>query len=709
MQVESRIEQVTLYARGALVRRVTAIPLGSASASESARVRIVGLPAAVIDDTVRASATGGALVTALHVGLDAPDDGDAADEDTAEVRAGRLRVALAEAEIERLEAALKILAAAPIAVAAAKREPPAAWDAMVDARRALVTLRADRELALCGQLAAQRREAEDAGRVLAAALDRDRRTGSARAARLHELRKHVELELAHGGDTGATVHLEYQIAAARWAPSYVARLDGDRVRFELRAAVAQLTGEDWTGVALRLSTAEPERFGALPELAAQRIGRRQVEAPRAGFRAPPAGAAALYLDYTRAFPEAEQARRRRKRPTAPVEPDAPAYAGKPGAFATEVWDEESSRAKQAFELPPGSRPMPVPPAMPVMAPPPMAPQAFMEASLAPVKRRSGAAGGAIASGMAMLGGLGGGGGSEGSAGSAVAGPPPPPTLPPARLDYANLRMAPPGSPDRGTLVAAPRDRREAAVDGEVVTAIARVNTLALPAGCSDDWPHTYDYAFATDGAVDVRADGAWHSIAVAAKPSTAKLRHVAVPRQQADVFRIAAVANPLAGPLLPGPIDVYDRGSFLVTSAIEHTPPGATVEIGLGVDAQVKLSRNTEFREETTGVLRGGLRLHHAIKIDVDNLSERAIELEVRERIPVAREDDDDVEVIAGRIEPGWERWAPDPGSPGERRLRGGYRWRLSVPAGQHRALRAAYEVRIAGKLELVGGNRREP
>jgi uncharacterized protein (TIGR02231 family) len=342
--------------------------------------------------------------------------------------------------------------------------------------------------------------------------------------------------------------------------------------------------------------------------------------------------------------------------------------------------------------------------------PPMPPPAVMAAySVAPALSRGRMVSGAIASGMAALGG----GRSEppagmagdGAAASARSRLPPPP----ARLDYANLRMAPPGSPDRGTLVAAPRDRREAALDGEVVTAIARVNALALPAGCSDDWPHTYDYAFATDGAVEVRADGAWHSIAVTAKPSTAKLRHVAVPRQQADVFRLAAVANPLAGPLLPGPIDVYDRGSFLVTSTVDHTPPGATVEIGLGVDAKVKLSRNTEFREETTGVLRGGLRLHHAIKIEVDNLSDRAIELEVRECLPVAREDDDDVEVIVGRIEPVWERWTPDAAAPGERRLRGGYRWRLSVPAGQKRALRAAYEVKIAGKLELVGGNRREP
>src|SRR5207248_7441258 len=114
-------------------------------------------------------------------------------------------------------------------------------------------------------------------------------------------------------------------------------------------------------------------------------------------------------------------------------------------------------------------------------------------------------------------------------------------------------------------------------------------------GCTAAWAHAYDYAFTADGAVDVRADGAWHALAITAKPATVKLRHVAVPREQPDVFRVAAIANPHAAPLLPGPIDVYDRGTFLVTSEVELTPPGATLAIGLGVDPAVKIARNAEF------------------------------------------------------------------------------------------------------------------
>ncbi|TMQ03459.1 MAG: DUF4139 domain-containing protein [Deltaproteobacteria bacterium] len=690
MELESRITEVTLYARGARVRRMATM------VAAGPRVRITGLPVAVIDDTVRVEAEGGAVVTAVHVGTAAPAADEAAAEVVAEVRAARRRVALATAEVERLDAALANLAAAAVALElpALRDQPPPAWAAILEARRALVALRAERELALRDQAAAARRAAAEAQSALTAALDRERRAGSSRPARLHELRKHVDLEVE--GTGGAILYLEYQVAAARWAPSYVARLDGERVLFEVRAAIAQTTGEDWTAVRLRLSTAEPEQFGALPELAAQRIGRRQPEPARAGFRAPPSGAAALYADYLQSFP-GERALR-----------VGDARVGVAAAMLDQAWDEETSRAKPV-PMPPGAPPPPAPPMQFAagVLPAAMSPQSAMRAKarVSELPRTAPAPAPGPASENPMLfGGLGGGGAARDAAGriDAIA-----PASPPPRLDYANLRMAPPGSPQRGTLVPAPREPASPAADG-AAAALRALHALALPPGCSASWPHTYDYAFATDGEVDVRSDGAWHSIAVTARPTTAKLRHVAVPREQADAFRLAAIANPLPGPLLPGPVDVYDRGKFLITSEVEQTPPGSDVEVGLGVDPAVKLARNTEFREETTGVLRGGLRLHHAIAIDIDNLSERAIDLEVRERVPVTREGDDDVDVVIGRSDPAWERWTPDADAPDQRRMRGGYRWRLAVPARTKRTLHAAYEVKIAGKLELVGGNRRE-
>jgi uncharacterized protein (TIGR02231 family) len=276
-----------------------------------------------------------------------------------------------------------------------------------------------------------------------------------------------------------------------------------------------------------------------------------------------------------------------------------------------------------------------------------------------------------------------------------------------RLDYGSLVMAPPSSPQRGRLVSAPRVG-DPQVTSQVAASHAALVKLDLPAGHVASWAHTYDYAFATDGAVDVASDGAWHSLALTARSGSARVRHVAVPREQPDVFRVATLTNPLDGPLLPGPIDVYDGGQFLVTSRVDYTPPGGKVSVGLGVDAAVKVARNTEFHEETAGMLRGALKLFHTITVEVENLSTRAIEVEVRERVPVKREGDDDVEVTLGKIDPAWERWTPDPDAPKDQRLRGAHRWRVEVAPRTKRVLRAAYEVKIAGKHELVGGNRRE-
>jgi uncharacterized protein (TIGR02231 family) len=269
-------------------------------------------------------------------------------------------------------------------------------------------------------------------------------------------------------------------------------------------------------------------------------------------------------------------------------------------------------------------------------------------------------------------------------------------------------MAPATSRDRGTLVPAPPVPDDG-VNAKVVEASSALDRLALPAGHAAAWSHTYDYAFASDGALDVASDGAWHSLALTSRTGTASIRHVAVPREQADVFRVAAIANPFDGPLLPGPIDVYDRGQFLVTSTVEDTPPGGTVDVGLGVDASVKVARNVEFREEAAGMLKGKLELHHSITIDVENLSARPITLEVRERVPVARENDDEITVALGKVDPPGERWTPDPDAPRDARLRGAYRWQLEVPARGKKQLRAGYDVKIAGKLEIIGGNRREP
>jgi len=73
----------------------------------------------------------------------------------------------------------------------------------------------------------------------------------------------------------ANLDISYQVAAASWAPLYDARLktSGDKPVLDLvrRASVQQMTGEDWTGIALTLSTVRLRHGTAAPELATQSL------------------------------------------------------------------------------------------------------------------------------------------------------------------------------------------------------------------------------------------------------------------------------------------------------------------------------------------------------------------------------------------------------------------------------------------------------
>jgi uncharacterized protein (TIGR02231 family) len=82
----------------------------------------------------------------------------------------------------------------------------------------------------------------------------------------------VRIDLAATAATKATLRVTYAVRNARWAPLYDARLDtGAKDRkpaLELvrRAEIVQHTGEDWSNVALAVSTIRTARGGSAPEL-----------------------------------------------------------------------------------------------------------------------------------------------------------------------------------------------------------------------------------------------------------------------------------------------------------------------------------------------------------------------------------------------------------------------------------------------------------
>jgi len=113
----------------------------------------------------------------------------------------------------------------------------------------------------------------------------------------------VRIDVASAAATKATFRVTYAVRNARWLPLYDARLDtGGKDRkpqLELvrRAEVTQSTGEDWSNVALGVSTVRIARGGSAPELGSLVAQYPQVPKPRAigGLADMPAPASAPML------------------------------------------------------------------------------------------------------------------------------------------------------------------------------------------------------------------------------------------------------------------------------------------------------------------------------------------------------------------------------------------------------------------------------
>jgi uncharacterized protein (TIGR02231 family) len=95
----------------------------------------------------------------------------------------------------------------------------------------------------------------------------------------------VRIELAAAAATKATLRVTYAVRNARWVPLYDARLDtgaNDRkpaLELVRRAEITQNTGEDWSNVALAVSTVRTARGGNAPDLKSLVVQYPQVPRP----------------------------------------------------------------------------------------------------------------------------------------------------------------------------------------------------------------------------------------------------------------------------------------------------------------------------------------------------------------------------------------------------------------------------------------------
>jgi hypothetical protein len=747
MNTTATLDAVTIYLDAAVCVRRALLEPGNGKVS--AQVRVVGLPLAITAGSVRARVLKGpAGLRVLDVRpafdvefadeLDVPTEAKAlekAQDDKArfEVLAKQLTTEIAELQALR-----------PRFLEQERADKPR--EAHVSSMLALadfVSAELDEKLA---RQRALHKELDDAEEEVRLRRCRLKEASTAKRTERARVSRAVVVMLSDPSTEPVELAVEYQVSGARWVPSYELRLERGFTSGTLmmRASVAQDTGEDWSGVTLALSTASLHRCTDVPELRALKIGRRQPEPPRSGWREPPPGLDELFEEYDAALAAlphdtatAANHTRRGEQSTgerpevlselieegsppshtrtlgageSPLSAPAPPSADKDVLTSCLDVQLDALESEESMTLlPPTSRPRMSAWKMQHLA-------ARGKAVPRGVKEMEGLAlripESQVVSAEAMP--------LEDSGSRPIASAHKVPAFVPddSFMDYDRLVMPGQAGPERRGCLTTASEWQYAFVTGVSVQVdvflamVARasqranlVTSLALPANCTP--PHSidsFDYRFDYARRVDVPSTGKWTVVPVMTCDVKLTPGFVCVPSLEQKVYRTLEIDNSSQHALLPGPVNVSVGDEFLLTAQLPAIPPGADARrLGLGVEEAIKVARKTQFKETTGGFFGGSSLLAHEIEIELNNRLDSPAKIEVRERIPYAPPSERDLEVEDSAVTPSWEKIETVDGEP----IRGARCWKVTVPPGQTLVLKAEYTIRMpAGKM-LVGGNRR--
>lgn len=185
----------------------------------------------------------------------------------------------------------------------------------------------------------------------------------------------------------------------------------------------------------------------------------------------------------------------------------------------------------------------------------------------------------------------------------------------------------------------------------------------------------------------VRADGRSVRVPLGRTTLKAKKAIVAAPEQSLNAARTLEMLNDSGQSLLPGNVALYQGGAFLGMTNLDFVAEGEEFSVFLNVADQIKLSRVLD-KKRSALVRKQRTQMQLAFVITVENLSQKAVSLDLADRIPVS--EDRDIVVSGVKISPNVK-----PNS------KGILRWPLSLKPKEKRSFTIQYQLEYPPTLVL--------
>lgn len=182
----------------------------------------------------------------------------------------------------------------------------------------------------------------------------------------------------------------------------------------------------------------------------------------------------------------------------------------------------------------------------------------------------------------------------------------------------------------------------------------------------------------------VRSDGRPYWVPVDEVRASGEAKLVTIPKLQQVVYRVLALKNPARYALPGGRVHAYRGGSYVGDSQLDYSAPGEPIEVSLGIDEELRVERTDKRAvDKSPSFLGNTRRFEREYRIAVRNQSDGPRRIEIRENIPVSKDERIEVELLKGKTT-GGHRLDPE---------RGIVHWVLDLPQGREKSVELGYVI----------------
>ena len=196
----------------------------------------------------------------------------------------------------------------------------------------------------------------------------------------------------------------------------------------------------------------------------------------------------------------------------------------------------------------------------------------------------------------------------------------------------------------------------------------------------------------------IKSDGSENKLPIASQTLSAKFEYLIYPRASSSAFLLAKAINNKDLQLLSGRVNVFFEGDFVGTSHIKNIAPGEELELSLGPDEGLKVTREL-IEKKVDETLMAGIpattrRTIFAYKVKAENYKPQSVKVNIFESTPVSEDDRIKVKISSVSIEPSKKDWKDK---------KGVWLWTLELATKEKKELTYSFVIECPREMQIEG------